>query len=74
MHIPLIDDALAPLSILPLIDSGMSSAINGANSTFCVGFIIGPGPKVGRHMMLSYATYGSKLSEQLLSRTYLGSG
>jgi len=66
MHIPLIDDAFAPLFILPLIDSGTRSAINGANSAFCVGFIIGPGgSKVRRHMMLSYASYGIKLSEQL---------
>ena len=43
MHIPLIDDAFAPLLILPLIDSGISSAINGANSAFRVGLIIGPG-------------------------------
>ena len=57
MHIPLIEDAFAPLLILSLIDSGMSSAINGANSAFCVGFIIGPGgSKVGRHMMLSLYT------------------
>ena len=43
MHIPPNDDAFAPSLILRLIDSGISSAINGANSAFRVGFIIGPG-------------------------------
>ena len=45
MHIPPIDDDFAPSLILRLIDSGISSAINGANSAFRVGFIIGPGAK-----------------------------
>ena len=43
MHVPLNDDAFAPLLIVRFIDSGISSAINGANSAFRVGFIIGPG-------------------------------
>ena len=54
MHIPLIDDAFATLLILPLIDSGIRSAINGANSAFRVGFTIGPGgSEVKRHILLS---------------------